>query len=341
MKNLLLPFLLLGLLGACAAPQTMDLRKAPADPATAIVELKSVPLIASSGHDPALTALATMLHYTGRPVDPVQLEAEIAKAEPVADLTLALAEAARRQGRLVYPIGPQLEALLASLQQGYPVLVMQDRGFALLPLRRYGVVVGADRSRERFVIQSGGERQEVAFAHFEWTWARAGYLGWLVLDPAALPDTLEPRAVVRELALMQRAGAVAEAEAGFNRAVLNWPEQQAAWVGLASTSMTLGQDERAESVLRELVRRAPDYGPGLNNLADLLMKTGRPLEALPLAERAVTVLDIPATRATLRAVREAVSPLQSEPLPPLKTVEPSAPARKDKAASGKRAAAAQ
>lgn len=332
MKRLLLPVLLLGLLGGCAAPQTAALRKGPVDPEGAVTMLKEVPVFAGGGHDHGPEAMATLLQHTGRPEEPAQLEADIVRSGPVEDLPLALADAARRRGRLVYPLGPQLEAVLISLQQGFPVLVRQDRGVWPLPLPQYGVVVGADRSRERFTLQVGGQRQEVDFVRFERAWARAGNLGWLVLDPAGLPDTLDPRGVVRELALIQQAGAVADAQAGFNQAVLNWPEQRAAWVGLASTSVALGQEERAEAVLRELVRRAPDYGPGLNNLADLLMRTGRPLEALPLAERAVAALDIPATRATLRAVRAAVEPLQSEALPPLKAA-PQAPQRKGKAAA--------
>ena len=153
------------------------------------------------------------------------------------------------------------------------------------------------------------------FSVFERAWGRANHFGFLVLDPAAIPDNLDPRAVIRELALMEQAGAAAEAQAGFNRALLNWPEQKTAWLGLASTSMRLKQMDRAESVLRELVRREPAYGPGLNNLADLLLRTGRPLEALPLAERAVRVLDIPETRATLAAAHQALEPIQTEALP--------------------------
>ena len=72
----------------------------------------------------------------------------------------------------------------------------------------------------------------------------------------------------------------------------------------------------AESTLRELVRRQPQYGAGLNNLADLLLKAGRAQEALPFAERAVAVLDIPATRATLAAAHAAVAALPSPVLAP-------------------------
>jgi tetratricopeptide (TPR) repeat protein len=319
MKKLCLPVVLLALLlGGCATPQTLGLRQAPPAAENVVVELKDVPFFAQEDHQCGPAALATMLQHSGRPLSPEALTEQVYLPGRKGSLAVELAAAARRQGRLVYSIAPQLEALLAALHQGHPVLVLQNNGLRLIPFWHYAVVVGADREREVFILRSGRtERLEVPFTTFERTWARADYLGLLVLDPATVPDTLDPRAVIRELALMERAGAVTDAQAGFNRALLNWPEQKSAWVGLASTSMRLGEADRAESTLRELVRRAPDYGPGLNNLADLLLKTGRPLEALPLAQRAVAVLDIPATRATLQAAHQAVEPVQSEALPPL------------------------
>lgn len=347
MKHILLPFVLLlsALLSACMAPQTRGLRNMQAGSEPSRVELAQVPFFPQETHQCGPAALATLLNYTGKQVTPEALVQEVYIPGRRGSLAVELAAAARRQGRLVYPIAPQLEAVLAALQQGYPVLVLQNNGLpVLLPFWHFAVVVGADREREMFILRSGRtERLEMPFAAFERTWARANYWGMLVLDTAQIPDTLDARMVVRELALLEKAGAIAEAQVGFNRAVLNWPEQKVAWLGLASTSLRLGQPDRAESTLRELVRRAPDYGPGLNNLADLLLKTGRPLEALPLAQRAVAVLDIPVTRATLLASQQAVEPIKSEALPPLPGQQPVVivrkPARKAKATTRKKPAA--
>lgn len=337
MKKTFFPLLLLPfLLTACMAPQTQSLRLQPAtadEPRVAQVE--NVPFIPGAEQQGGPAAMAAMLQFSGKRVAPAELAEEVLLPGRQGNLAVELAGVARRQGRLVYPVAPQLEALLAALQEGYPVLVRQNYGLPFLPIWRFGVVVGADRDREVFLINSGEMAgQEVPFASFESRWARGGHWGVLVLDPAALPDSLDAAMVVRELALLEHAGAVAEAQVGFNRVVLARPDQKAAWIGLASTSLRLGQVDRAESTLRELVRRAPNYGPGLNNLADLLMKTGRPLEALPLAERAVAVLDIPVTRATLQAAHQATAPIESEALPPLpgeeeaKAKETAKPARK-------------
>lgn len=317
MKRILLPVVLLMIsLAGCSTPQTLALRNAPATAETGMVELREVPFLAQQEHQGGPAALATLLTYSGRKVTPEQVVEQVSAPGREGSLAIELATAARRQGRLVYPIAPHLEAVLAALHQGYPVLVLQNNGLSFFPIWHYAVVVGADRGRETFWLRSGEtERLELSFATFERTWGRAGAWGMLLIDPEKIPESLDARMVIRELARMERAGAVAEAQAGFNRALLNWPDQKPAWLGLANASLQLGQMERAESTLRELVRRAPQYGAGLNNLADLLLKTGRPLEALAIAERAVSVLDIPATRSTLQAAHQAMEPLQSEALP--------------------------
>lgn len=304
------------LVAGCSTPQTVALRQAPTGAENGVVELRDLPHLAGTAQGGASAALAMALAGAGREVQPAELDGQVRGLEGEDARLVEMVNVARRQGRLVYPIAPQLEAVLAALHQGYPVLVRQNAGFSFLPSWQYAVVVGADRPRETFWLRSGDTAREAQdFAAFERRWSRGGFWGVLIIDPRQIPDTLDPRTVIRELALMERAGALADAQAGFNAAVLNWPEQKPAWLGLASTSMALGQADRAESTLRELVRRAPQYGAGLNNLADLLLKTGRPLEALPLAERAVAVLDIPATRGTLKAAQEAMQPLQAEALP--------------------------
>lgn len=306
----------LALLAGCVAPQTASLRKAGSTAPP--VQLHEVPFFPQQDYQCGPAALAMMLSWSGRPLTPELLVPEVYVPGRKGSFTVELAAAARRHGRLMYPLAPTLEGVLAALDEGYPVLVLQNNGLAFHPVWHFAVVTGADRSRETFWLNSGRTRQmPVSFSVFERTWTRAGNWAALVLDPARLPDSLDPAAVVRELALIERAGSVREAQAGFSRAVLTWPEHKTGWLGLAASSLTLGDVALAESTLRELVRRQPRYGPGLNNLADLLLKTGRPREALGFAERAVAVLDIPATRATLAAAHAAVAVLPAPAAAPV------------------------
>jgi hypothetical protein len=308
----LFPALLLAalsiLLSACTAPQTKMLRHTLPAVATAPLEVQGVPFFAQEEHQCGPAALATLLQFTGSTITPAELTDKVYVPGRKGSFAIEMVAAARQQGRLVYPVAPQLDAVLTALAQGYPVLVLQNNGLSFYPVWHFAVVVGADRSREKIWLRSGKtERLEISFSVFEHTWARSGYWAVLVLDPSRLPDTLDGKVVIRELALMEKAGAVSAAQTGFARALLNWPAQKTAWLGLAQTSLQRGDKERAEATLRELARREPGYGPGLNNLADLLLQSGRAPEALRFAERAVAVMDVPQTRATLAAIQSTLA----------------------------------
>lgn len=303
-------FLSVLLLAGCVAPQTRALRTAASGEPP--VMLTGVPFFAQKDYQCGPAALATMLSWSGLPVTPEALVSEVYVPGRKGSFGVEMVASARKHGRLMYPLAPQLGAVLNALEQGYPVLVLQNNGLGIYPVWHFAVVTGADRAREKLWLNSGRSKQmEVSFSVFERTWARGGYWAALLFDPSTFPDTLDGHVVVRELAMMEQVGAVKDSQAGFARVVITWPQQKTGWLGLASSSLKLGDRALAESTLRELVRREPQYGAGLNNLADLLLKTGRPWEALPLAERAVAVLDIPATRATLAAAHAAVSAMPS------------------------------
>lgn len=312
-----LPWLMLAgslLLGGCVAPQTAVMRKAAvvAPP----VQLQ-VPFFPQEDYQCGPAALASMLSWSGQSLTPEQLVPEVYVPGRKGSFGVEMVAATRRHGRLMYPLAPTMEGILTALAQGYPVLVLQNNGLSIYPLWHFAVVTGADRSKETLWLNSGRTQQmPLSFSVFERTWARAGYWATLVIEPSRISDVLDAPVVVRELALMEQAGAVKEAQEGFARAVITWPERKTTWLGLASSSIKLGDNALAESTLRELVRRQPQYGAGLNNLADLLLKAGRAQEALPFAERAVAALDIPATRATLAAAHAAVAALPSPVLAP-------------------------
>lgn len=298
--------LVVSALAGCVAPQTAALRQDAV--ASEPVLVRDIPFFAQEDYQCGPASLAMMLSWSGKPVAPDALVKDVYVPGRKGSFAVEMAATARRHGRLVYPLAPDIGAVLAALEQGYPVLVLQNNGLAFYPVWHFAVVTGADRARERLLMNSGRTKgMEISFSAFERTWARGGYWAALVLDPATVPESLDAPAVIRELAIMESVGAVRDAQTGFARALITWPEQKTAWLGLAATSMKLGDLKLAESTLRELVRRQPQYGAGLNNLADLLLRTDRPREALSYAERAVSFLDIPATRATLAAVHAAVT----------------------------------
>lgn len=221
-----------------------------------------------------------------------------------ADARITLANMARLQGYVPYPVANK-EAILAALDQGYPVLVT-ERATKKSPLN-FSVITGQNPQTQALYLHTAQQAHSpIPLQEFERRWAAADRWAVLILNPSSLPETLEPAVVVKELFGIAQQGELAAAQTGLARSVLNWPSYKAAWVGLASVAEQNHQPALAESSLRELVRRQPNYGPGLNNLADFLYRSQREKEALEYAERAVAVLDIPQTRALLAAIHRVL-----------------------------------
>lgn len=272
------------------------------------VNLVDVPFFAQEDFQCGPASLAMMLSWSGRRTAPEELVPLVYVPGRQGSFTVEMAAAARQGGRILYPLAPELVAVLHELQRGSPVLVLQNNGIAILPLWHFAVVVGADPVREKLWLHSGRtERMEITFPAFERTWARGGYWAATIVAPESFTQELDPAVLVREFALMLKGGDAAAAAAGFSRASAFWPDLPAARIGLADAERQRGDILAAERTLRELVQRQPGYAPGLNNLADLLVATGRAAEAVTLAENAVRLMDIPATRATLDAARDALA----------------------------------
>jgi hypothetical protein len=308
MRFLSLLVLLSVSLAACVAPQTRALRKQMAvTPPAAPVELADVPFFPQDDHQCGPAALATLLSYTGDTVTPAVLAPEVYVPDRKGSFAMGMVAAARRHGRVVYPLHESLDSVLAALDAHIPVLVMQNNGLSFYPIWHFAVVVGADRAHENFILRSGRTQRLVeSFSTFEYTWARSGYWAALVLDPATLNDGLDPDETLRQLAALEDGGATEAAQAGYWRASLNWPDEKFAWFGLANTSVKLKQWDKAEAAFHELLRRHPSYPAGLNNYADFLVRQGRPREALPLAEHAVKLLDNDVTEKTLASAWKAI-----------------------------------
>lgn len=296
------------LMVACTAPQTRLLHQQTTLKQRPTVELYTVPFFAQDTHQCGAAALATMLQDTGVNVLPEQLSAEVYVPKRQGSFSLEIIASARQHGRLAYPLAPSLNAIFSALDAGYPVLVLQNNGLKIYPVWHFAVVVGVDYARQQLILRSGVDKRLVlSFSTFEYTWARGNYWASLMIDPAQLPSWLEADKTLQQLSILEKHGSARGAQAGYEQATQYWPNEKIAWLGLGNSSVTLGDVAKGETAFRELIRRFPDEVSGWNNLADLLLHQGRAREALPFAEHAVKVLDIPATQETLMAVKAAIN----------------------------------
>lgn len=304
-----LPAGVLLLAGCAAVPQSEALHASPPAALAEPVELTAVPFWPQEQDQCGPAALAAVLTYAGVPATPDTLAPQVYLPARGGSLQAELVAAVRRHQRVPYLIAPRLADLLAEVRADHPVLVLQNLALAWYPRWHYAVVVGYDLAADRVVLRSGSHRRHtMSLARFEHTWTRAG--GWGLVVPATddLPASATEAAYLEAVAPFEARGRPALAERAYRAALGRWPHSRTAMLGLGNALYALAQPTEAEAAYRALLDRYPDYPPGLNNLAQVLADQGRLTEAAGYAERAVSLSEAPAYRATRDAIRAQTNP---------------------------------
>src|SRR5690606_32243644 len=128
---ILLPVLALG--GCASAPQSSNLRAAPPPDLDEPFLIQAMPFFAQDRYQCGPAALATMLGAAGVDVTPEQLVPLVYVPQRKGSFQVEMLAAARRFGRLAYPLEPRLDALLREVRGGHPVLVLQNLGLDWYP----------------------------------------------------------------------------------------------------------------------------------------------------------------------------------------------------------------
>ena len=170
-------FFLLALLGlgACSVNPKLAL------PAGETLLLGGVPFHPQTEYQCGPAALAGVLGASGVPVRPETLVSQVYLPGRQGSLQLELLGATRRAGRIPYVIDREPAAVLAELEAGRPVLVLQNVLTPSVPRWHYAVVVGSDPARNRFILNTGA------------SWARSG-----IPSPAAAKAAVDPAARISD-----------------------------------------------------------------------------------------------------------------------------------------------
>jgi tetratricopeptide (TPR) repeat protein len=251
--------------------------------------IDSVPFFAQAEHQCGPAALAMALSWSGVAVKPEELLATVYSPARQGSLQYALIAAARRHGRLAYPI-TGIDPLLTETAAGHPVIVLQNLGLSWFPRWHYAVVVGYDLPAREIILHTGKTPyQPLPLRTFKNTWARSGYWGLLVLPPDALPAEAEEEAHLAAVLGLEKAGQWDAAATGYQTVLRRWPGNLTALIGLGNSYHAQGRLADAESVFRRAATLHPGSGTPLNNLAQVLWEQGRADEALAAAKRAVSL----------------------------------------------------
>jgi len=278
------------LLSGCAGmfPQTATLRSGLPGGMSEKVELKQVPFFPQEEFECGPASLAMALDAAGAKVTPEELVPQVYLPARKGSLQVEMLAAARRHGTVSYVLAPRFLDLLREIEAGNPVIVLYDQGvWSPLTSWHYAVAVGYDYDSGDLVLRSGTiERQVISFPVHELMWKGSGYWAMVAVPPERIPATAQPDPWLSSVAALERTGDVRNARTAYETFLKRWPENTNAEIGLANTLHAQGELPRAERVLRDAARRAPDNPVVLNNLAQTLSDQNRDDEALPFIDRA-------------------------------------------------------
>lgn len=299
---------LAALLGGCAqlVPQTVALRTDWPAEAPKSTEIAGVPFFPQADYQCGPAALATVLSFSGVQVTPEPLVNQVYLPSRRGTLQVEMLAAARRYGRVAYPLAPSYPDLLREVAAGNPVVVLQDIG-PIATQWHYAVVYGYDYPSGTIYLRSGTDREHaMPFTAFERSWLKGGYWAMVALPPDRLPASATEASWVKAAVAMERAGgqAASAATAAYETALRRWPGNLSAAIGLANRHHAAGRLPDAEAVLRAALARSPQSTIVLNNLAQVLSDQGRQAEALAQIDKAADPMSPFA--AEVRETRQAI-----------------------------------
>ena len=245
------------------------------------VELTEVPFYPQERYQCGPAALATLLVESAAETSLESITEQVYLPGRQGSLQAELVAATRANERIPYVLDGSLRALIAELETGRPVLVLQNLGVSWYPQWHYAVVVGIDPGADRVILRSGTERRRLTPTRtFLRTWERGDYWALIALEPGELPAAPVKGRYLEAVAAVEATGHTESAYAGWQAGVERWPRDQAALFGLASAAYSLERYGESERLYRQLLGLQPGLHPARNNLAYALAAQGRRDEAL-------------------------------------------------------------
>ncbi|MGE5338533.1 MAG: PA2778 family cysteine peptidase [Gemmatimonadota bacterium] len=280
--------LLVSLLAGCATPQTAALASHAPPGLPRRVLLTDVPFFAQEQFQCGPASLAMALNASGLSTTPEALQPEVYLPAREGSLQAEMLATARRHGRLAVTLPPRLDAVLAEIADGRPVIVLQNLSLPIFPMWHYAVATGYDLDRREIVLNSGlVERQPLPLEVFERTWARSGYWAMVAVAPERLPRSPAPDVLLAAAVALERVDPRAALPA--YDALTRRAPSLLAWIGLGNAAYATRDPARAAIAFGRATRLDPASGDAWNNLANALLALGRRDEARSAALRAIAL----------------------------------------------------
>lgn len=241
--------------------------------------LQRVPFYPQTEFQCGPAALAGVLGASGVKKTPKALTPEIYLPARRGSLQVELLAATRRAGRIAYPVERTIDALIAEVSAGRPVLILQNLLVRTVPRWHYAVVVGADPKSNRLILNTGTHKaQAVRASTFLRTWDWAGRWGMVALRPGEMPARADPATFVAAVADFEAVAGATKARPAYAAAEKRWPRDPSVQLALGNQAHDAGQRIKAARHYRVGLDYAPGDAVLVNNLASVLGELGCPDE---------------------------------------------------------------
>ena len=244
------------------------------------IELDQTAFFPTEDRAAAAGALATLLHTDGlNTVGPAQVAALFGPRTEPQDLRKEFFGIAYDFDRLPFVLAPRIDAVIAELKAGHPVLVLQN-----LPGWRYAVVIGVEPDSNRMILRSGkAGRVYQALPDFLGYWAAGERWAMVLGDGSQVPASASESAWIAAGEAATLANHPQLAERNAYAAIERWPKQVVPWVALGNARYALKDWSGAQEAYLESLRLKPFNPVVRNNLALVLFER----RCLDLAEQQV------------------------------------------------------
>lgn len=241
------------------------------------------PFFSQTANQCGPAALAAVLGAAGVEVGPEQLSPGVYLPDRKGSLQIELVAATRLHHRVPFELASSVDALIAELAGGRPVLLLQNLGTRSFPVWHYAVLTGYDLERNAFRLNSGTEQGVwISAPRLLRTWEWGGRWAMVALQPGEFP--VPPAAgpqpdpdVARYLRSVADFEAVAGGDAGLPAwlaAARRWPDEPGPALALGNRVYHKGELQEAAFWYDYGLSKQPDNPVLANNLASVLGEAG-------------------------------------------------------------------